>query len=287
MHPYLQLEIGDPDDVRGRAVIHMEPKTNKLLDINGTALQEAIYTEILGGRLVALNLFEPFYVKIGEAGLSLSHERIPEFCKKECRDLVYACGPEDEELSEPEVWLEQAIARYTTIYREKIYCRVVGNLVQDVFHVCKRAAAQTYYEYLFKLAAWICQATCARRNRDSVELCYAKKRLNELRTHIAVLDVKKIIHAVTKGDAGAWYEIANYVDMFFLTLKKHYPLPLANGNILALNSETMASLEESQTALLEEYFHALLREEYEKAMELKPLLEVSHISESLEGCSNA
>lgn len=287
MHPYLQLEIGDPDNIRGRVVMHVEPDTNHLLEVNGPALQEALYSELLNGRLVALNLFEPFYVRSRSLPNAWSRDQLVEHCQKEILDLVDVQTLDPEYEKGTDVLLEQAIARYTTIYREKAYRRVLQGLFQDVFHLRKRVVAQEYYGPLFQLAYWMCQLTCARRNTDKVEMSYGENMLNQLRGQLPVLDMTRIVHTLACGDAGEWYEVANYVDTLFLTLKKHYPLPLANGNLLTVNNESSSWIEEPPASIMEEYFLALLREEYERAMDLRPLFESNPISESLEGCSNS
>ena len=293
MGPYLELEIGDRNLVRGRAIIsvertdvHPNPTTQRLLEIDGASLKEAIYSEILGGRLISLDLFEPFFVNIAYPTGNLNHEECRKFASQDSRDLVYLPATDLEQIA-PERALEQLIARYTTLYKEATYLRVAQQIANELFHLRKRSVTQFYYDHLLNLACWICIFTRARREEIADVIFPAQEAIQALQPKLLLLDMKKIGHTLQAGNAASWYEMANYVDAFFLTLKKHFPMALENGNYMEVKQEGLTWLSEGVPALLEDYFLALLREEYEKAKELKVLIEECHTSQSLEGRANS
>jgi hypothetical protein len=289
MRPYLQLKLGNVEAARGRAVICIENQESmhsryvqKLVDIDGTALKEDIYKEILKGRLVLMDIFEPFYVRVSDLEPNLDYPALIGFAQNELRDVIWEKTDSVEKAVLPESLLEQIVARYTTIYRENVYLRVTRQLGDELFHLRKRVAVQRQYDAILHVAYLIHSFTRARREAISLD----PEEILSFQSEIPFVDLKKIAQALTRGDASEWYEMAHYVDTFFLTLKKHYPLPLGNGNCLETGKECLVWLSEGLPALLEEYFLALLREEYEKAIEWKLLIEEHHTSQSLEGCSN-
>jgi len=294
----LEFEIGYREDARGNALVYIPgTKENQTLiattvNIDGAKLKEAISSEILEGRLILLDVFEPLYVAVTPLEENLPHEKLVELAKKDARDLIYCDISQNDhrELAEvgkeSEVWIDPLIAQYTTIYRENVYLRAVRELDDEVFHLRKRVDVQFYYSGLFKMAYWICYGARARREQDLSGLAWAQKNIQNLHPHMPVLNISKVTQSLESGDGVDWEEMANYVDAFFLTLKKYYPFPLRSGIHLQVKKENLAWLSEGLPNIYEDYFLALLKEDYEKASGLMNLLKSHSNSQSLEECSS-
>ena len=182
--------------------------------------------------------------------------------------------------------MEQALARYTTLYREKIYIRQAQQLASYVFRSSRRTKFQGLYITVFRLAELIAEMSVACRNQDRIEMDYYGELICAQQKNLPYLDLKRIARALEEGDGLQWQEIATCVDSFFLTLKKHYPFPLDYDIHLSLKANAIAWLSEELPALYEEYFIALLHEEYEKAADLKQAIDSYYASQSLEGCAD-
>jgi hypothetical protein len=250
----------------------------------GIALREAIYNECLEGRLIAMDIFEPFFLSSTPLDKNLSEQEIVELAKKELRDVlpIQIAHLEQEVLSEAAI--EQVIARYITLYKENCYLRVVHDFTNNIFRTQRRNKVQPLYVALFKLAGRICSMTHARREEDTIELDYYAYLIKELQKDIPFLDMKKITTILENGTCAQWQEMADYVDIFFLTLKQHYPLPLEINLHFTVKESLLAWLKEEPPSMYEEYFLSLLQEEYKKARTLKQAIDTYHASQSIKEC---
>ncbi|NUM34641.1 MAG: hypothetical protein HUU50_08860 [Candidatus Brocadiae bacterium] len=282
---YLNFAIGNVEDARGRAFLYVQdanstyPIIKRTIDIDGASLKEALYHEIKDGRLILPDVFEPFFVKVSCLDKGLSFQEVADYGKKEQRDIIFLAL----ENQEQERLLEQGIARYTTIVRENIYLRLIRQLTNEIFHKKRRIPTQPIYVALLKLAEWICLITRSRREDNHVEVAYFSNLIQNLQKDLPQLNLQKIIPALTQGDACLWHEIADYIDVFFLTLKENYPLALETDALFTVKQDCTSWLLEEIPALYHEYFLALLQEKYEKALQLKHAIDTHHSSQPLEG----
>ena len=284
---YLNFAIGNVEDARGRAFLYVQdanaiknPIIKRTVDVDGASLKEALYNEIKDGRLVLPDVFEPFFVTVSCLDKSLSLEEMADYSKKEQRDMI-SLFLEDQD---QERLIEQGIARYTTIVRENIYLRLIRQLTNEIFHKKRRIPTQPIYVGLFKLAEWICLVTRSRREDNQIEVAYFINLIQNLQKDLPQLNLQKIIPSLTQGNACLWHEIADYIDVFFLTLKENYPLALETDALFTVKEDCTGWLAEETPALYHEYFLALLQEKYEKALELKHAIDTHHSSQPLEGC---
>lgn len=290
MSPYLNFSIGNREDTRGRAFLFIEDKDKqevhalKTIDIDGIALKEALYNEIKEGRLILPDIFEPFFVVTGNRDISLSYSEMQELAKQEQRDLVFVSIENEKEAAHPEIAMEKGIARYTTLFRENITLRLLRQTTNEIFHRKRRIPTQPIYVATFKLAELICLLTRSRREGNRMEVEYFSKLMEDLQKNIPQINLQKIIPLLAEGDGCQWQEIAEYVDVFYLTLKENYPFPLEFDVFLNVKAESLEWLKEEPMSLYHEYFVALLQEKYEKALELKQAIDTYHSSQSLEGC---
>ena len=291
MSPYLDFQVGNSYQVRGRALLYIQDKQRKqvitpqkLIEINGAALKEAMYNEFLNGRLIFMDVFEPFFVTTSPLERTMSSEELIKFARAESRDLIPLPTDHLEQETISEVVMEQAVARYITLYREKIYTRLAEQLSGEVFRSTRRTKFQAIYVALFRLAQLIVEMASACRNKDQIEIDYYDELIIEHQKSLPYLDLKKIAQVLKEGDGLQWQEIGTGIDSFFLTLKKHYPFPIDYDIYLAVKDSTLAWLREEIPSLYEDYFIALLNEEYEKAAELKNAIDSHYASQSLEGC---
>lgn len=287
MTEYLAIDVGDMGNTRGRAFIYVKEQTRadarylpKLVDINTTSLREAIDTELYEGRLIAQDILDPYAVFL-PFSKTMAYPELLEYARQEKLDLLAVQVSGTGQIA-VEAAVEQTVARYTTVCRENIYLRSVQSLADEVFRLRKKFSHQDYYVGLYRLAYWIGRITRAMRKEDELDLDWSREQMQEMYRDIPAIDVKRIAQIMEGRQGSEWVEMATYLDSFYLTLKKHYPLMLNGGNSLSVKKESLAWLEEGFPAQLEEYFLAVLSEQYEKAIELKQILGHSH-SKSLRG----
>lgn len=243
-------------------------------------MKEALYNEIKDGRLILPDVFEPFFVSISSMDITLSLEDMIAYSNKDQRDMISLSL---ENQAEDRI-IEQGIARYTTIVKENIYLRLIHQLANEIFRKKRRFPIQPIYVSLFKLAEWICLITRCRREDNQIEVAYFSNLIQNLQKDLPQLNLQKMIPSLTQGNACLWHEIADYIDVFFLTLKENYPLVLESDFFFTVKKDCIVWLKEEIPALYREYFLALLQEKYEKALELKHAIDVYHASQPLEGC---
>lgn len=289
MNSHLVFEIGSAEEARGRATVYLPPRSEpgegvvRLLEVDGVALKEAIWTELLEGRLIAPDVFEPFYVRVEPFPDGGSASQVMDFSHKDYRDLlVPGISPIDES---PEFTMERMVAAYTTLFRENIYLRLTWQLANEVFQARKRVPVQAQYVGFYKLAFWICSMNRALRMNDGAKIAVCRKEILLLQPEIFVFDIASIAETLEKGSGKDWLETASCIDCFFLALKKHFPIHLG-GSYVHTKKEPLGWLEEDRAALLEEYFLSVCSEQYERAAELKQLIHVRCASRPLNGCSN-
>ncbi len=284
---YLHFATGNIEDARGRAFFYVQdsekvknPIIKRAIDIDGASLKEALYNEIKDGRLILPDVFEPFFVSISSMDITLSLEDMIAYSNKDQRDMISLSL---ENQAEDRI-IEQGIARYTTIVKENIYLRLIHQLANEIFRKKRRFPIQPIYVSLFKLAEWICLITRCRREDNQIEVAYFSNLIQNLQKDLPQLNLQKMIPSLTQGNACLWHEIADYIDVFFLTLKENYPLVLESDFFFTVKKDCIVWLKEEIPALYREYFLALLQEKYEKALELKHAIDVYHASQPLEGC---
>ena len=294
MSPYLEFEVGNMNEVRGRALLCLVQEREdqhtkqvgliKLVDINGTKLKEDILAEIIEGRLIAIDIFEPFYTKDVYLKEKMSYKEVLDFCEREKRDLVIEQIAPFEEGILSEATIERMLAKYTTIYRENLYLRIVQGFADEIFRFGRRLKKQNYYVGVFQLAYWMCLLGRARRDENIADVDYFKAHIQNVSASIPILNIKRILCSLILGNGKDWQDIADYLDAFYLTLKRHYPIPLKNSEFLRVNKGNVDWLNEGVANQYEEYFLALMNENYEKAMILKETFENRYSSEYLSDC---
>lgn len=268
INPYLVFEYGNNNKAKGRAIFYIKDvNTAIFLNVNGTALKEKIYEEIISGRLVVPEMFEPLYLTVSNLDKKLSFEELEQLAKLESRDLITL--PLNYEKINKDIALEEAKARYITICKEVIYLRLIKKMVNEIFHKNKTSIAQSMYVNILKLVEFIYEARRSRRNEDEVELDYFLNLIEKLKDQIPFLNFKTVICALKSGDIKQWHSMADYIDSYFVSLKKFYPLLLENNVILTINKETEDWISKGMPQLYFSYFLALFDEKYEQAKKLK------------------
>jgi len=271
MKPYLDFESGDSENVRGRALLviyNSRIKLSKLVDINTTALKEALHEEILRGRLMSTELFEPFYLHMRDYNNVATDEDLKIFARKESRDLIIHRMDVDESHLLPEAILEQMVARYMTLCRENIYIRLLHQMGNDLFSKKRQYKGCSYYIALFKVVTAISCIVRARRENDRIETEYYCNQLLKLQPDLPFLQLEYIKKVLLFGDTSQAQEMADYVDIFFLSIKKDYPCSY-NQDVFFSIEKAKAWMEEERPNLIYNYFHALFSEDYKKAQNLK------------------
>jgi hypothetical protein len=271
MKPYLDFESGDSQNVRGRALLviyNSGIKLSKLVDINTTALKEALHEEILRGRLVSTEVFEPFFLQMRDYNNPATDDEWKLFAKKEGRDLiVHEIAPDESHLL-PEAILEQIVARYMTLCRENIYIRLLHQMGNDLFSKKRQYKGCKYYITLFKIAGTISCIIRATRENDRMEVAHYCERLTGFQQEIPFLQLEYIKKVLLSGNGRKAQEMADYVDIFFLSLKKDFPCSY-NQDVYFSIEKAKDWMEEEWPVLLYNYFHALFAEDYKKAQTLK------------------
>ncbi len=287
MNPYLQLELGDNEKPRGRTlicVLNPDQETIhevKQFDINGSKLKEAIFDEILQGRLIALDIFDPIYVKLRPREFSLEEgETLVDLAEKESKDLIVICAPENEEFM-AEMAIEQIVVRYANVYKENIYRRVLEDLIRETFRCRKNNWATKYYVGLFRVAQTICSVSKSIREKDQINIDFYTNLLNSYQDGIPFLSIEQIQDKLLAGDGQKWQEMADYIDSFFLSIKKDFPLALSELVELSNNENSEKLLKEELFALYYDFFHHLFEEDYERATTVKEQVKHYYSSRAL------
>ena len=200
MTSYLDFEIGEKENVRGRALFYTSGKEAKSIDIDGASLKEAMYRELLEGRLIGMDIFEPFFVTSKTLDKNLSFQELTQLAKKESRDLLLVSIASPEQELDSETMLERAIAQYTTLYREAIYIRLTQQMANEIFRRKRCSQVHSVYVVLFKLASRICLMLKGIREEDDGEVTYQIDRIREFQKDIPFLDIKRILQVLESGD---------------------------------------------------------------------------------------
>lgn len=289
MSPYIVFELGSIENVRGRAFLYIKDQEDQslkfytLVDIDGIKLKEAIYKEILDGKLISMDVFEPFFVSTTKLENDFSYEEIKNFAQKESRDLIPLEISHLEKETISEAIIEQGIARYTTIYRENIFLRLLHQLGNEIFHKNRRMKNYLLYVSLFRLTEAICLMGKARRKDETIEIDYYEARMNSMAEELPFLDIKKIICALKLGNGIQWKEIADYIDAFYLSLKSISPFYLGDI-IFGVSQENKEWLKQELPGMYKEYFSALFEQNYEVAKEIKQLIDSYKSNQYSKGC---
>lgn len=271
----VKFDFGSAEEARGRALLYLDDKVGnsekqllRTIDINGTSLKEAIQEEILSGRLIMPEVFEPVFVNVNNLNKKFCWDQIIEFAKKEFRDVVPI---EVEGLSKDsfsELAIEQAISQYTTIYKENVYLRSIQELVREIFHRRRESAFQPIYVALFELASLMWRMIRARREDNATDIEFFYQQILNLQPQLPMLCLRHISEVIKSGKAKQWIEMGDFVDAFYLTLKQQQPL-LLDSLTFSVKQDIQEWLHQETTSLYQEYFTALLQEDYERAGELK------------------
>lgn len=270
----VKFDYGSAEEARGRALLYLDDKVGnsekqllKTIDINGTSLKEAIHDEILAGRLIMPEVFEPIYVNVNQLDKKLYWDQLIDFAKKEFRDVLPIPREELEE-SFSELSMEQAITQYTNIYKENIYLRSIQELIRELFHRRREYRYQPVYVALFELASLMWQMNRARRDENTTDLDFFQQQIVALQSQLPMLCLKQISEVLRTGNARQWMEMSDFVDAFYLTLKQQQPLTF-DFLRFSVKQEVEEWLHQETTSLYQEYFTALFQEDYERACELK------------------
>ncbi len=273
----LKFTIGNLEQSRGRALFYQdragtqEKRLVQSIDIDGIGLKEALDQEIREGRLILPEVFEPVFVKITPLDQTLSWEKINQLAQKEFRDVVEVPIQEFEDPGLLEVELERSVGQYVNHYKESAYSRLLYQLTRDLFRI-RHLAHQNTYIALFQLAHYIYGMTRARREQNSIDLEYFGKQILSFQENLPYLCLKHIQKVLQSGDSRQWAEMADYIDTFYLTLKLAYPIFLENRLWFSVNKDTSEWLKQELPSLYQDYFLALLQENYERAGEIKSRL---------------
>lgn len=286
MSSYLQLRIGDSENPRGRALVFIHnPENNsvssKSVNIDGAALKEALFDELLQGRIIATDLFEPSFVKVRPVKETITVDNVEEFCRKESRDLIFI-NLESDVLAE--VLVEQMVVRYTSVYRENIYLRLLEQTSGEIFRKQPCYSRSSFYVALFKLAKYICLTARARRDNENVDMYFYADEMLSWQQELSILNFSYIKETLFSGSGKDWHDMANYVDMFYMSLKKDFPCVLSDAIKFSISKTSEEWMKEEFNSLYYEFFHALFQENYEKAISLKEDIDNFNASQSLNGC---
>ncbi len=275
----LKFDIGTPEEIKGRAFFYLDTvgeARKKLLcslDINGTSLKESLREEIQSGRLILPEVFEPIFMKDTPLNKELPWDELQELTQKDFRDLISLSNEEIEADTLSQISLEQAVSQYTTIYKENIYLRLLQEFVHELFHKRRTYEPQIIYAALFQLAAQIWKMSRARREQDNVDLEYFYKIISDFQKKIPYLNTKNVAEIIKSGTYQQWIEMADSVDVLYLTLKLYKPVSSETSLLFKVKADCLEWLKQEIPNLYQEYFVALFHEDYEKAVELKSAID--------------
>ncbi|WP_372367758.1 hypothetical protein [Candidatus Uabimicrobium sp. HlEnr_7] len=265
--PYLPIQYGDVDNLRGRVIIAIEVSHNpqkfahSIIDINGTTLKEDLTDAIVYGRLIVPDVFIPSYVKTKTLNRDMSIQQLREFAQKEFRDLVVV---DFDEISNGEVVNEQMSTRYLMSYYEGIYLRILESMSNEIFHNYRRYTYSGYYIAMFKIAQLICLlARSIKEQNGSQE--YYKHEILKYQDRITILDLNKLTNVLTGNNGLEAQKAMEGLDSLFLSLKKDYSCCYSGDVFFSLDKGAQEWLSQGLPQLYYRFFHSLFLEDYEQA----------------------
>ena len=267
--PYLPIQYGDVDNLRGRAVIAIEVSrepqkfAHSIIDINGTKLKEDLADAIVSGRLIVPDIFIPSYVRTKTLNREMSIQQLRDFAQQEFRDLVVVYFDEiNNKLAE--AMHEQMSTRYLMRYYEAVYLRILESMSNEIFRHHSRYTYSSYYVTLFRIAQVICLLGRATKEKNgSVE--YYKNEIRNYQDQITILDLNKLTDVLTGKNGLEAQKAIEGLDALFLSLKTDYPCCYSGDVFFSLNKEAKEWLSQGLPQLYYRFFHSLFFEDYEQA----------------------
>ena len=127
--PYLPIQIGNNESVRGRALISIEVSRSpqkfihSLVDVDGSKLKEDLVEELLNGKLISLDIFMPSYVRTRSLEKDLSLAEARQLAERESRDLVT-------------VYFDEMQSSFPEIVNEQMNSRYIHRLLRKCLYTC-------------------------------------------------------------------------------------------------------------------------------------------------------
>lgn len=279
--PYLPIQTGSNESIRGRALISIETTRSpqkfihSSIDINGHLLKEDLVDELLYGKLISLDIFTPSYVRTQFLNKKLPLNQLRNFAKKESRDLVVVYF-DDIKNSSAEVVNKQMNSRYVRYYYEDVYMRILESMANQIFHNQRRYPYSQYYIALFKISQLICLLFRSIKENDGAKQFYQNK-IVKYQESLPFLDLTYLVNILDSHKIQEAQKAIEGIDVLYVALKKHYSCPYSKETFFEVNKDTNEWLEKGLANLYYRFFKCLFQEDYKQAgilqQELKESIE--------------